>query len=81
MDELRMLESMGLELPTPTYLFGLVLFGVIGYAAYRHGKKTALPTCKWLGVALMLYPYAVSSTGLLYLVGAALCVGLYFFRK
>ena len=76
-----MLESMGLELPTPAYLFGLVLFGVIGYAAYRHGKKAALPTFKWLGVALMLYPYAVSSIGLLYLVGAALCVGLYYFRK
>jgi hypothetical protein len=81
MDELKMLEALGLELPTPAYLFGLVLFGVIGYAAYRQGKKASLPTIKWLGVALMLYPYAVTATWLLYLVGAALCLGLYLARK
>ena len=77
MDELKTLESMGLTLPSPAYLFGALLFGVIGFAAYRYGKKASLQMFKWIGVVLMLYPYAVSETWLLYLIGAALCAGLY----
>ncbi len=81
MDELNTLKSLGFELPTPAYLFGLCLFGIVGFAAWRYGKKTAHPTAKWIGVALMFYPYAVSQTWLLYAVGVALCVGLYWFRE
>ena len=81
MEELKMLETLGFELPSPAYLFGLVLFGIIGYAAYRYGKKASLLTFKWIGVALMLYPYAVSETWLLYVVGMVLCVGLYITRE
>jgi hypothetical protein len=33
-----------------------------------------------MGVALMLYPYVISETWLLYLVGAALCAALYLDR-
>jgi hypothetical protein len=73
-------ESLGLTLPSPAYLAGAILFGIIGYAAYRYGKKSSLPAPKWIGVTLMLYPYAVSTTWLLYLVGVGLCIGLYFFR-
>jgi len=32
-------------------------------------------------VALMLYPYAISETWLLYAVGTALCVGVYVYRR
>jgi hypothetical protein len=39
MDELSTLQSLGLTLPTPAYLFGIILFSVIGIAAYRYGKK------------------------------------------
>jgi hypothetical protein len=81
MDELNALQSLGFTLPTPAYLVGAVLFGIIGFAAYRYGKKASLPTAKWIGVALMLYPYAISETWLLYLVGACLCVGLYVYRQ
>jgi hypothetical protein len=77
MDELSALQSLGLTLPSPSYLFGVVAFGLVGWAAYRRGKKAQRPRTKWLGVALMLYPYAVSRTWLLYLVGAVLCAGLY----
>jgi hypothetical protein len=73
MNELKQLESMGLSLPSPAYLLGAVLFGVYGYVVYRRGKKTANNTLRWTGVALMLYPYAVSQTWLLWLLGAALC--------
>jgi hypothetical protein len=34
-----------------------------------------------LGVALMLYPYAVGSTWLLYLVGCALCAAIWWIRR
>ncbi|RTL54473.1 MAG: hypothetical protein EKK46_07760 [Rhodocyclaceae bacterium] len=81
MDDLKTLESMGFTLPGPAYLFGGVLFSIIGYAAYRYGKKASLPYPTWLGVALMLYPYAVSDTWLLYAVGGGLCAALYVFRR
>lgn len=78
MDELKVLESMGFTLPSPVYLLGAIVFGIIGYAAYRYGKKTSLEITKWIGVALMFYPYLVTETWQLYSVGAGLCVGLYF---
>ena len=79
-DELGSLAGLGLSLPSPAYLFGAILFGLIGFAAYRYGKRTSLPRVKWLGLALMLYPYATSGTAMLYGVGVALCLGLYFWR-
>lgn len=81
MDDLNTLNAMGLTLPSPAYLFGGLVFSIIGYAAYRYGKKASLPYPKWLGVTLMLYPYAVSDAWLLYVVGAGLCVALYHFRR
>lgn len=80
MDELNTLKSLGLELPTPAYLFGLILFGVTGIGAYAYGKKQKKRNAKWLGVALMLYPYAVSDTLWLYIVGVALTAGLFVWR-
>lgn len=81
MDELNTLSGLGLMMPTPAYLIGAILFGLIGFAAYRYGKRTSRPKVKWIGVALMIYPYAISGTALLYVVGAALCLGLYLWRE
>jgi hypothetical protein len=81
MDELKALESLGITLPTPAYMIGAILFGIVGIAAYRYGKKASLAKPKWIGLALMLYPYAISKTWMLYVVGAALCAGLYVFRE
>ena len=80
MNDLSALQSLGLSLPSPAYIFGAVLFGLIGIAAYRRGRKTQRPRTRWLGVALMLYPYAIPQTWLLYVVGAALCATLFFDR-
>jgi len=80
MNDLNALASLGLTLPSPAYLFGLILFGITGYAAYRYGRKAALNKPKWIGIALMLFPYAVSETWLLYAVGSGLCVALYLYR-
>jgi hypothetical protein len=76
-DSLTALEALGFTLPSTPYLIGVVIFGIVGFVAYRYGKKMSLPATKWIGIALMLYPYAISATWLLYVVGAGLCVGVY----
>lgn len=81
MNDLAALRSLGLSLPSPAYIFGALVFGLIGLGAYRLGKRTQRPRTKWLGVALMLYPYAISLTWLLYVVGTALCVFIYMDRN
>jgi hypothetical protein len=81
MDELSALKSLGLDLPSPAYIFGAIVFGLIGFAAFRLGRKSGRKPTLWLGVALMIYPYAISSTWLLYLVGTALCAGIFLDRS
>jgi len=78
MQNLQDLQSIGFQLPTPAYIFGAIVFGVIGFVAYRHGRKSDQPMTLWLGVALMVYPYVVTGTWMLYAVGIALCAALYF---
>lgn len=73
MDTVSQLQSMGLTLPTPAYLAGMLLFSLLGMVAWMAGKRMHKATTKWLGVALMFYPYAVSDTRALYLVGVGLC--------
>jgi len=80
MEDLAALQSLGLALPSPAYLFGAIVFGLIGFAAYRAGRKRERRLTLWLGVALMLYPYAISRTWLLYAIGIVLCAGLAFDR-
>lgn len=80
MDELARLQSLGFQWASPAYIFGAIVFGLIGMGAFRYGRKRAQPLKVWLGVALMLYPYAVSRTWLMYVVGFALCAGLFIDR-
>jgi hypothetical protein len=72
MNELKQLESLGLVLPSPAYIFGAILFGIIGWLAYRRGRKASIAGLTWSGVALMLFPYGVSATWMLWLIGIAL---------
>jgi len=81
MDALSLLQALGLEMPTPAYIFGAVVFGLIGLAAFRSGRRSGRRATLWLGVALMVYPYLVSATWLLYTVGAMLCAGIYVDRR
>lgn len=80
-NELETLGALGFTLPSPAYIAGLIVFGVAGLAAYYDGKRQDRPRERWLGVALMLYPYAIHETWLLYVVGVALCVGVWFDRR
>jgi hypothetical protein len=59
------------KFPTPAYLLGLIVFGLVGYVAYRKGRKAEKPSLMWVGIATMLYPYIVPQTWLLWLIGSA----------
>ena len=59
------------------YIIGVLIFGIVGYVVYRYGRNMSLQATKWIGVALMLYPYVISTTWLLYAMGAVLCIGAY----
>ena len=72
MEELKVLESMGLVLPSAWNIVGAILFGIAGYVFYRRGKSTKQPGLLWTGVVLMLYPYAVSETWMLWIIGFGL---------
>ncbi len=74
------LQTLGLELPSPAFLLGAVVFGLIGMVAFASGRNTGRPQRKWLGVALMAYPYVITQTGWMLAAGAALCAALYFER-
>jgi len=77
MNELKTLQSMGLTLPSPAYLLGCLIFGIVGFVAFRRGRKSQRPELKWTGVALMFYPYAVSETWMLWAFGALLTAWVY----
>lgn len=81
MGDLGAVSSMGLELPSPAYIAGAILFSIIGYAAWRYGKKQSLAGPRWIGLALMLYSYVTPETWMVYAVGGGLCVALYFWRS
>ena len=81
MNELKSLLGHSFTWPSPTYLIASIMFGIIGFVAYQHGNKAALPRPKWIGIVLMLYPYAVSDTYLMIACGVGLCALLYVYWK
>ncbi len=80
-DGLEVLGELGFTWPSPAYIVGAILFGLVGLCAYYYGKRHERPATRWLGVALMLYPYIVPRTWALYAIGAALSAAAWFYRK
>ena len=80
-DQLAALQALGFTLPSPAYIAGALVFGLIGFVAWRFGRKSERPVTKWIGVALMLYPYLVTDTVWMFVVGTALCAGLWYDRR
>ena len=62
-------------------MLAYVIFGAVGFIAFIYGKKNSLWRPMLIGFALTVYPYCLSGTVLLYLVGAALTAALYFWRE
>jgi len=77
-NDLTSLGALGLEFPSPAYLVGSILFGIAGYVAFRRGRTAERPELTWAGVVLMVYPYAIAQTWLLWAVGLILCGWLFY---
>ena len=60
-----------LSMNLPQLLWG-VLFGSIGLGYFAYGKKQHAVVPLVCGVALMLFPYFVSNTALIILIGVVL---------
>jgi hypothetical protein len=84
MGDLQSLQSVlgsSFAFPSAANLFASVLFGIIGYAAFRYGRKTRSRNPVYIGLLLMLYPFVVSETWMMYAVGITLCLALFIFRQ
>ena len=68
-------------MPSPAALFASLLFGVIGFAAFRYGKKHAVIVPMVLGLVLMVFPYFVPEAWMIWVVGAVLTAAVWFFRE
>lgn len=67
-------------MPSPANLFGLIVFSVTGFAMFSYARKQGKWRSAAIGAALMVYPYFVDQTWVLYAVGLALCGALFIFR-
>lgn len=65
---------------TAANLFGQILFGAIGLAAFVYGKKQSSFKTMLLAVAIMGFPYVVSETWMLYAIGGVLTLLLFIWR-
>ena len=77
---------LGIDLPqagdfSAAKIFACTIFGAIGFAVFLYGKKNKSVRPMIIGAALMVYPYFISGTFFLYLVGIALTTALYFWRE
>lgn len=66
---------------SPSNLLAGIIFGMIGLIAFIYGKRTQAWRPMIIGVILMAYPYFISGTVLLYLIGTALTAALFFWRE
>jgi hypothetical protein len=80
-DGMAALQALGFSWPSPAYIVGAILFGVVGLFAYYWGKRRQRKTTRWLGLALMLYPYVVPQTWAMYAIGVALSGAAWFYRE
>jgi hypothetical protein len=55
-----------------------VLFGLVGFAAFRYGKKNGEPRQLFLGIALMAYGYFVTNVWWSLAVGTVLTLLLFY---
>ena len=55
-----------------------VFFGLVGFAAFRYGRKNSEPRPLLLGIALMGYGYFVTNAWVSLAIGSALTLGLFF---
>jgi hypothetical protein len=74
------MEGLDLGGISPATIAVAVFFGLVGFAAFRYGKKNGEARQLFLGVALMAYGYFVSNVWLSLAIGALLTLFLFFPR-
>jgi len=74
---MNMLSTSGFSF---TNLIPGFIFSGIGFVAFIYGKKQDNFKSFSIGIALMVYPYFLTSTFWLYAVGIGLCLLLYYWR-
>jgi len=57
-----------------------VLFSLVGFLAFRHGRKNSEPRPLFLGIALMAYGYFVTNAWVSLAIGSILTLLLFFPR-
>ena len=62
-------------------IIGGIIFGIIGWYAFIHGKREKSWRPMVIGIALMVYPYFVPNTLLAFGIGIALTAALFFWRE
>lgn len=67
-------------MPSFSNLFAGILFGSVGLAAFVYGKKSANWKPMAIGVIMMVYPYFIEETWLVYVIGVALCASIFVWR-
>ena len=65
---------------TAANLIGSILFGAIGSVAFIYGKRTSGFKPMIIGGLLVGFPYFVTNTAAMYIVGVALTISLFIFR-
>jgi hypothetical protein len=80
-ETLALFEAMGLTLPTPAYLAAVLVFGIIGMVLFWQGRRRRNSKVKWIGLALMLYPYLIWGTVPVYVVGVGLCAAAWWYWR
>ncbi len=61
-------------------LIGGFVFGSIGFVAFIYGKRLNLWRIMLCGLALMIFPYFIADTAIMYAVGAVGSAALFFLR-
>ena len=62
----------------PYNILAGLIFGTIGWGAWRYGRSLERWKPVAIGLALMIYPYFIATPWLLWSVGLGLLVLLYF---
>ena len=66
---------------TPALLFWGLAFGSLGAGYAVYGKRQSAPVPLLCGIALMAFPYFVSNTILLVVIGGMLAAAPFLFRR
>jgi hypothetical protein len=67
-------------LPSPSVVFALIVFGVIGSVAFLYGMKQRKPRAIGFGLALCVFPYFTDSALLIWIGSIGLTAALFLWR-